>query len=78
MLMMQAKMNPHYYTHDEGVQAAMGVAQMGELPEFIGRKQQNYELYKELFDGLKYGTLMPLRDGTDLSGFTQSILIAIT
>ncbi|MFR5116251.1 MAG: DegT/DnrJ/EryC1/StrS family aminotransferase [Eubacterium sp.] len=30
------------------LQAALGVAQMEELPEFIKRKQQNYELYQEI------------------------------
>ena len=45
------------------IQAALGVAQMEELPEFIQRKQRNYELYKELFENFEYGKLIPFRKG---------------
>ena len=47
-LSTQAKTDPHYYIHDEvgynyrmtNLQAALGVAQLEELPEFIKRKQK--------------------------------------
>lgn len=82
-LSTQAKTDPHYYIHDEvgynyrmtNLQAALGVAQMEELPEFIKRKQKNYELYKELFEGFEYGTLMPFREGTDSNKWFYSINI---
>ena len=82
-LSTQAKTDPHYYIHDEvgynyrmtNLQAALGVAQMEELPEFIKRKQKNYEIYKELFDGFEYGTLMPFREGTDSNKWFYSICI---
>ena len=82
-LSTQAKTDPHYYIHDEvgynyrmtNLQAALGVAQMEELPDFIGRKQRNYELYKELFDGFEYGELMPFRAGTDSNKWFYSINI---
>ncbi len=82
-LTTQAKTDPHYYIHDEvgynyrmtNVQAALGVAQMEELPEFIRRKQRNYELYKEEFEGFEYGSLMPFRSGTDSNKWFYSILI---
>jgi perosamine synthetase len=82
-LSTQAKTDPHYYIHDEvgynyrmtNLQAALGVAQMEELPEFIGRKQRNYELYKELFEGFKYAELMPFRTGTDSNKWFYSINI---
>lgn len=82
-LSTQAKTDPHYYIHDEvgynyrmtNIQAALGVAQMEELPEFIIRKQRNYELYKELFEGFEYGELMPFRDGTDSNRWFYSINI---
>lgn len=82
-LSTQAKTDPHYYIHDEvgynyrmtNLQAALGVAQMEELPEFIGRKQRNYELYKDLFDGFEYGQLMPFRTGTDSNKWFYSINI---
>lgn len=52
-LSTQAKNDVHYYIHNEigynyrmtNLQAALGVAQMEELPEFIRRKQENYKLY---------------------------------
>jgi len=82
-LSTQAKTDPHYYIHDEvgynyrmtNLQAALGVAQMEELPEFIKRKQRNYALYKELFDGFKFGCLMPFRVGTDSNKWFYSINI---
>ena len=72
-LSTQAKTDPHYYIHDEigynyrmtNIQAALGVAQMEELPEFIKRKQRNYERYKAEFEGFELCTLMPFREGTD-------------
>ena len=82
-LSTQAKTDPHYYIHNEvgynyrmtNLQAALGVAQMEELPEFINRKQQNYELYKELFEDFEYGKLMPFREGTDSNKWFYSIKI---
>lgn len=82
-LSSQAKTDPHYYIHDEigynyrmtNLQAALGVAQMEKLQEFIGRKKRNYELYKELFDGFEYCTLMPFRNGTDSNKWFYSINI---
>ena len=82
-LSTQAKTDPHYYIHDEigynyrmtNLQAALGVAQMEELPEFIKRKQHNYELYKELFEGFEYGRLMLFREGTDSNKWFYSICI---
>ncbi len=82
-LSTQAKTDPHYYIHDEigynyrmtNLQAALGVAQMEELPEFIKRKQRNFGLYKSEFEGFKYGKLMPFRDGTDSNKWFYSIEI---
>lgn len=82
-LSTQAKTDPHYYIHDEvgynyrmtNLQAALGVAQMEELPEFIKRKQKNYEIYKELFGGFEYAQLMPFRDGTSSNKWFYSLKI---
>lgn len=68
----QAKDDPHYYIHNEvgynyrmtNLQAALGVAQMEELPEFIKRKHSNYELYQKLFEGFTFGKLLGFREGT--------------
>jgi perosamine synthetase len=70
-LSTQAKNDVHYYIHHEvgynyrmtNLQAALGVAQMEELPEFIRRKQANYEAYKELFQGFDLAKLVPFRQG---------------
>ena len=82
-LSTQAKTDPHYYIHDEvgynyrmtNLQAALGVAQMEELQEFINRKNKNYELYKAEFEGFEYGTLMPFRAGTYSNKWFYSINI---
>ena len=82
-LSTQAKTDPHYYIHDEigynyrmtNLQAALGVAQMEELPEFIRRKQHNYELYKELFKDFALAELMPFREGTSSNKWFYSLNI---
>ena len=68
----QAKDDPYYYIHNEvgfnyrmtNLQAALGVAQLEELPEFIRRKNKNYEQYRELLDGFAMGRLLDFRQGT--------------
>lgn len=82
-LSTQAKTDAHYYIHDEigynyrmtNLQAALGVAQLEKLSEFIRRKQANYELYRELFGGFEYGKLMPFRAGTSSNKWFYSINI---
>lgn len=71
-LSTQAKDDTLFYVHDEvgynyrmtNVQAAIGVAQLECLSEFIRRKNVNYDLYKELFAGWEKGSLLPFRSGT--------------
>ena len=71
-LSTQAKDDPHFYIHNEvgynyrmtNLQAALGVAQVEELSEFVERKHENYDLYKELFDGFEGAKLLGFRDGT--------------
>ncbi|WP_202108288.1 LegC family aminotransferase [Succinivibrio dextrinosolvens] len=82
-LSTQAKTDPFNYTHDEigfnyrmtNLQAALGVAQLEELPEFIRRKLQNYARYSRLFDDSKYCTLMPFREGTRSNKWFYSLCI---
>ena len=82
-LSTQAKTDPHYYIHDEigynyrmtNLQAALGVAQMEELPEFIRRKQRNYELYRREFEGFPYASLMPFREGISSNKWFYSLCI---
>ncbi len=71
-LSTQAKDDALFYVHDAvgynyrmtNVQAAIGVAQIEWLTEFVRRKQENYELYKELLEDKKNIKLMPFRKGT--------------
>lgn len=82
-LSTQAKNDPHYYIHNEvgynyrmtNIQAALGVAQMEELPGFIRRKQSNFELYKKLFEGFKLGKIVEFREGTESNKWFYSLEI---
>ena len=82
-LSTQAKNDPHYYIHNEvgynyrmtNIQAALGVAQMEELEEFIERKHRNYDLYKDLFSDFELGTLLSYRSGTYSNQWFYSLLI---
>lgn len=82
-LSTQAKNDPHFYIHDEigynyrmtNLQAALGVAQMEELPEFIRRKQNNYDLYKSLFSDCSLVELIPFRTGTISNKWFYSLKI---
>lgn len=82
-LSTQAKDDPHYYIHHEvgynyrmtNLQAALGVAQMEELPEFIRRKQDNYEKYKKLFEGFELGKIIGFREGTASNKWFYSLKI---
>ncbi len=82
-LSTQAKDDPHYYIHHEvgynyrmtNLQAALGAAQMEELPEFVRRKQVNFEKYKELFAGFELCKLIEFREGTSSNKWFYSLEI---
>ncbi len=82
-LSTQAKTDPHYYIHDEigynyrmtNLQAALGVAQLEELPEFIKRKQKNYDTYLNSFKDCEYCRLLPFRKGTSSNKWFYSLFI---
>lgn len=82
-LSTQAKDDPHYYIHGEigynyrmtNLQAALGAAQMEELPEFIKRKNRNYEQYKAEFGGFDLAELMPFREGISSNKWFYSLKI---
>lgn len=82
-LSTQAKDDPHFYIHNEvgfnyrmtNLQAALGVAQMEELSEFIERKNTNYELYSELFAGCEYAKLLTFREGVHSNKWFYSLWI---
>ena len=82
-LSTQAKDDPHYYIHHEigynyrmtNLQAALCVAQMEELPEFIRRKNENYKKYKELFGNFELGKMVEFRIGTFSNKWFYSVEI---
>lgn len=82
-LSTQAKKDPHYYIHDEvgynyrmtNIQAALGVAQMEELPEFVSRKQKNFDKYAELFVNYDLAKLIGFREGTSSNKWFYSLEI---
>lgn len=82
-LSTQAKDDPHYYIHNEvgynyrmtNVQAAIGVAQLENLSEFILRKQNNYERYFKLFANYEYGKIIEFREGTFSNKWFYSLII---
>lgn len=83
-LSTQAKDDSHYYIHNEigfnyrmtNLQAALGVAQMEELPEFIERKHKNLDLYRREFAGFTLGRLLGFREGTYSNQWFYSLEIA--
>lgn len=85
-LSTQAKDDPHFYIHNEigynyrmtNLQAALGVAQMEELPEFVERKHKNYDLYKKLFEGFELGRMLGFREGTSSNQWFYSLEVDMT
>ena len=77
----QSRENAPWYQHEElgynyrmtNLQAALGVAQMEELPEFIHRKQKNYRLYQQLLQEFSGGTLLSFREGTSSNQWFYSL-----
>ena len=57
------------------LQAALGVAQLEELPEFIRRKRENYIYYKRLFAGNDFVRLLEFRNGTESNQWFYSLEI---
>ncbi len=82
-LSTQAKDDAQYYVHNEvgynyrmtNLQAALGVAQLEELPEFIRRKQQNYALYRELLQDCGAVELLGFRKGTASNKWFYSVVL---
>lgn len=70
-LTTQAKSDELYYTHDEigynyrmtNLQAALGLAQLEQLEEFIQIKKENYYLYKEEIQAIIGLSILDFREG---------------
>lgn len=70
-LTTQAKSDELNFMHDEvgynyrltNLQAALGLAQMEQLEQFIETKTENYEHYKRELDGYRGLSILPFREG---------------
>ena len=79
----QCKDDEHFYIHNEigfnyrmtNVQAAIGVAQLEELEEFIERKNKNYDIYVELLKETDNGYMLPFRDGVRANKWFYSFVV---
>lgn len=79
----QCKDDAHFYIHNEigynyrmtNVQAAIGVAQMEELEEFILRKNKNHGLYCELLKDARNGYILPFRDNVRSNKWFYSFVL---
>ncbi|MDD5492382.1 MAG: LegC family aminotransferase, partial [bacterium] len=82
-LTTQAKDNGITYIHNEigynfrltNVQAALGLAQLEQLPEFIKTKKRNYELYCRLLNTVKGIKLMGIPAGVAPNYWFYSLLV---
>lgn len=82
-LTTQAKSDELYYTHDEvgynyrmtNIQAALGLAQLEQLEDFISIKERNYKRYEELFEGFAGLRLLPFRDGIRSNRWFYSLYV---
>lgn len=85
-LSTQAKDDTLFYIHEEigynyrmtNLQAALGVAQMEELPDFIERKKKNYERYWERFEGFSGAKLLPFRENTQSNHWFYALAIGFS
>lgn len=79
----QAKDDPLFYVHNEigynyrmtNLQAALGVAQMEELPEFIRRKAHNYMEYQRRLADIDKGYLLQFRADTRPNYWFYSLVL---
>lgn len=82
-LSTQAKDDALYYVHNEigynyrmtNVQAAIGVAQLELLSEFIQRKQKNYDTYQKCLKKIGLPQLLEFRQGTESNKWFYSFRI---
>ena len=79
----QAKDDPVQYIHNEvgynfrlsNLQAALGLAQLEQLPGFIKIKKNSYELYKKLLAGIDGVALMDIPEGAVPNYWFYSIIV---
>lgn len=82
-LTTQAKDDAVHYIHNEigynfrltNVQAALGVAQLEQLPRIIKIKQKNYELYKKELKSVKGIEILGIPRGTNPNYWFYSLIV---
>ncbi|MBI4351545.1 MAG: LegC family aminotransferase [Elusimicrobia bacterium] len=82
-LATQAKDDAVRYVHNEvgynfrmtNIQAALGAAQLEQLPAFIKRKKDNYAFYRKALAGVKGLELLGVPEGTSPNYWFYSLLI---
>lgn len=82
-LSTQAKDDELYYIHDEvgfnyrmtNLQAALGVAQLEQLEDFINIKIKNYNLYKQEIDKIEGLSILDFNKNTRSNHWLYSLLI---
>lgn len=82
-LTTQAKSDELYYTHDEigynyrmtNLQAALGLAQLEQIENFITIKKANYELYKEEIERIPGLNLLDFRNNVRPNYWFYALLI---
>ncbi len=82
-LSTQAKNDALFYVHNESgfnyrmtnLQAALGVAQLEELPEFIKRKRTNFRRYQKKLEDFSGAYLLPFRENTESNCWFYALVI---
>lgn len=83
-LTTQAKDDPLEYVHNEvgynyrltNIQAAIGVAQLERIDEFVARKRAIARTYAEAFSGMKSISLMPISSDVEPTYWLYTILLS--
>ena len=81
-LTTQAKADQVNFIHDDigynyrmtNLQAAMGLAQLEQLEDFIAIKTRNYNMYKDALDGVDGMSVIPFREGIRTNYWFYSVL----
>lgn len=82
-LTTQAKSDELYYTHDEigynyrmtNLQAALGLAQLEQLEEFIAIKKRNYEKYKDEINSVSGLRILDFKDNIRPNYWFYALLV---
>jgi aminotransferase in exopolysaccharide biosynthesis len=82
-LSTQAKSDELNYLHDEvgynyrltNLQAALGIAQMEQLEQFIAHKHAMYQFYQQALDGKNHYAILPFRAGVRSNQWFYSLYV---